>query len=90
MDHGLFDTFAPLIAALADRTPLLRSDLLVPEFRLDCQGPLEMYYVPFELINTQARVMLVGITPGWTQMERVRGRARRAATRRAATRRADW
>ena len=28
-----------------------------------------MYYAPFDYVNHAAKVVLVGITPGWTQME---------------------
>lgn len=48
---------------------LTKSDLLVPEFRLYTQGNLDIYYAPFEFVNTRAKVMFVGITPGFTQME---------------------
>lgn len=74
MSYELFRRYAPLIASLPDYSPLSRSDLLTPTFRrehheLGHDRELDIYYVPFELINAQARVMVVGITPGWTQME---------------------
>lgn len=37
-------------------------------FRLERDGGLAVYYVPFERINPDARVVLIGITPGFTQM----------------------
>jgi hypothetical protein len=69
MNYGLFSRYAPLIAALPGRSPLLQSDLLTATFQLEHHPALDIYYVPFELVNAQAQVMLVGITPGWTQME---------------------
>ena len=46
-----------------------KSDLLTNEFRLFKQDSLEIYYAPFDYINPVAKLVLVGITPGWTQME---------------------
>jgi hypothetical protein len=34
------------------------------------QSDLEFFYAPFEHVNTSARVVLIGITPGRTQMNR--------------------
>ena len=69
MRDRLFDTYAPHIAALPARSPLLPADLLIPTFRLERRPPIEIYYIPFEHMNAAAKLMLVGITPGWTQME---------------------
>ena len=38
------------------------------KLRLAQDGPIEVCYSPFEYVNTQARVVIVGITPGRTQM----------------------
>ena len=43
---------------------LLRNDYLMKK-----EGVLEIYYAPFEYINDQASVIIVGITPGWQQMQ---------------------
>lgn len=40
----------------------LPSDLLMAQ-----DGPLQTYYAPFDYVNTNARIVLVGITPGRTQ-----------------------
>lgn len=32
-------------------------------------GSLEVYWAPFEYINKEAKVIILGITPGWTQMQ---------------------
>lgn len=39
---------------------------------------LSCYYAPFEYLNTQAKLILVGITPGGTQMNRALNAARSA------------
>jgi hypothetical protein len=43
-------------------------DTLPKELRLDSDGSLSNFYIPFDLINHQARLVLVGITPGFTQL----------------------
>jgi hypothetical protein len=35
----------------------------------DDEKKIEIYYAPFEFINEDARVVIVGITPGWYQMK---------------------
>lgn len=39
-------------------------------FQLFSDAGLDAYYVPFHYLNHMARVILLGLTPGWTQMER--------------------
>lgn len=65
----LFATFAPRIAALPGDDRLTREQLQVPEFLLHRADRLAIYYAPFDFINPRARVVLVGITPGFRQME---------------------
>lgn len=69
-DNEVFSRFAPAIKVLPRHTPLQQSDLLVTRFRLHSEPHLEIYYAPFDYVNEGARVALVGITPGWSQMER--------------------
>jgi hypothetical protein len=75
---ALFARFAPRIAALPARAPLTRDDLLVPDFLLQREGRLAIYYAPFDFVNERAKVALVGITPGFRQMEIAHRAARRA------------
>ena len=75
--QNLFDRFAPLIRALPDRRRLNKHDLLTPEFRLHQDERLEIYYAPFDHVNEDAEVAIVGITPGWSQMEIAHRSARR-------------
>lgn len=47
-----------------------KADLFINDLKLGSAGNVEMYYSPHnEYINSSAKVMLVGITPGWQQME---------------------
>jgi hypothetical protein len=65
----LFERYADAIVALPEREEFSKSDLLVPQFRLVKDGNLEIYYAPLDFISADAKVAIVGITPGWTQME---------------------
>lgn len=67
--YDLFLRYAPAIARFPLDVPLTREMLCCPTFRLHQQGALDMYFVPFEYEHEQARLVLVGITPGWTQMQ---------------------
>src|SRR5262245_14397965 len=67
-DGDLLDKFLPRIRDLPDRE-LKKEDVLVPEFLLGKEGNVEVYYAPFHHTTENARVVMVGITPGWTQTE---------------------
>ena len=47
---------------------LSREDLLVEEFLLGRDNQVSVFYAPFDATTPDARVVLVGLTPGWTQM----------------------
>jgi len=70
--------FAELIRALPDRLLYSRSDLLTPQFKLAEENRLTMYYAPFGSTNPGAKLAIIGVTPGWTQMEIAYRTARRA------------
>lgn len=72
MPDSLFDKFAPVICS---PTPPIKRD---PRLLIDEQGSIKIYYAPFEYVNRAARVVLVGITPGPTQMVNANNEARRA------------
>lgn len=67
MNTKLFERFSPVILSLSaaelDGAPSLNSKL-----RLAQDGKVEVCYAPFEFINPKARVVIIGITPGRTQM----------------------
>lgn len=76
MQKQLIERFAPVIRSLSaaelDGASSLNAKLLMAE-----DGNLEVCYAPFEFINPQARLVIVGITPGRTQMINALKEARR-------------
>ncbi|MGO9603180.1 MAG: hypothetical protein ACLQAT_07230 [Candidatus Binataceae bacterium] len=64
-----FQDFRAAIAELPLKQEYAKSDLMVSRFRLFQDEQIACYYVPFEGVNPSARVAIIGITPGWTQME---------------------
>lgn len=72
MNTQLIGQFAPVLTA--HRAPVVRDEALL----LQADGDLKVYYAPFEYINPTARLVLVGITPGPTQMENANDKARHA------------
>lgn len=49
--------------------PLSKEELCSDRFRIEREDKLDVYYAPHnEYLNRQARVIIVGITPGWQQM----------------------
>jgi hypothetical protein len=62
--------FAKQIMNLPAKDRYSKEDLLTPEFLIHKQGNIEIYYSPHnEYVNKMAKLVIVGITPGWTQME---------------------
>ncbi|OPA75607.1 hypothetical protein BVG16_19905 [Paenibacillus selenitireducens] len=58
------------IASLPSHSPLTKLDLFTNDFLLYTWNQLSLYYSPHnEWLNEGAKVVIVGITPGWTQME---------------------
>jgi hypothetical protein len=76
--YALFQRYAPFIAVLPERERYDKEDLFIPDLLLHHEGRLEIYYAPFDYVNEKARVVLLGITPGWMQMEIAHREARRA------------
>jgi hypothetical protein len=72
MPENLFERFSPVLSDY--RPPVVRDERLL----IDNSGELKIYYAPFEYVNPDARVALVGITPGPTQMTNANLEARRA------------
>jgi hypothetical protein len=81
-----FEKYRPLIEALnlppllGDKAFYARSELINEKFFLFSEGKLSAFYAPFDYTNLKARVVLIGLTPGWTQMERAFRVAKRALT----------
>ncbi|MHB1186596.1 hypothetical protein [Thiobacillus sp.] len=76
MQKQQFEHFAPVIRALTaaelNGAPSLNEKLLVAR-----ESNLDVCYAPFEYVNPTARVVIVGITPGRTQMLNAIKEARR-------------
>ncbi|OBZ12852.1 hypothetical protein A7975_16410 [Bacillus sp. FJAT-26390] len=48
---------------------LSKEQLFVKELLIEERDHMKIYYVPYEYVNERAKVMIIGITPGFTQME---------------------
>lgn len=77
------DSHRRFLTALPERERYQPADLLVPELLLasDPGGRLAVYYAPFGWINREARLAIIGVTPGFTQMELALRVARRQLLR---------
>jgi hypothetical protein len=62
-----FSDFRDSFAALPSG-PLALDDVRAPEFRIYQDHRIVAYYAPFDYLNRLAKVALVGVTPGPTQM----------------------
>lgn len=67
MQYHLFERFAPVIRSLSS-AELNGAPSLNAKLRLAQDGKIEVCYAPFEFINPHAKIVIVGITPGRTQM----------------------
>ncbi len=63
-----FEEFRGAIACSPLSSSIDRKLLDAEPFVLGRAGRLTVVYAPFDYINRSARVVLVGVTPGWTQM----------------------
>ena len=71
MNTELFKKFAPVLVSAS--APVVRD----PRLLMSAQDDIAIYYSPFEHINPKAKIVLVGITPGPTQMVNANSIARR-------------
>lgn len=62
--------FEEKIRSLNCETVLAEKELRTSNFSLFDNGNLKIYYAPFDYVNVEAKVVIVGITPGWTQMQK--------------------
>jgi hypothetical protein len=58
--------FVEALRSLPDS--LTEGEVRRPELLLKRDGELEMYFTPFDWVNPNARVLIVGLTPGLSQM----------------------
>lgn len=70
MDNNQLNKFVDALPLYRDGSPF-NNELLI-----DSQGNIDVFFSPFEHINTQAKVVLVGISPGATQANNANMRAR--------------
>jgi hypothetical protein len=61
-----FDHYADLIAA-TDFAQVANAAAIPEAFLLDRAGRIEAHYIPFDYVNAGARVVVVGIAPGFVQ-----------------------
>ena len=45
-----------------------KQNIINNKFLINSDGNIKIYYAPFDYINTKAKIMIVGITPGFQQM----------------------
>lgn len=64
-----YENYKDKIAALPSGGKLERKRLFNAAFRIERADNLEVYYAPFDYVNRNAEIVIVGITPGWRQME---------------------
>jgi hypothetical protein len=66
MENNLFSKYASSIRAL-NLEKISNAQSIPSDFLLGKDGELSTHYIPFDYVNTKAKVVLVGITPGFTQ-----------------------
>jgi len=65
MEKEMFEKYSNEIKKLNDFN---KEDILTKKFELYNNDNMKIYYAPHnEIINTKAKIFIVGITPGWTQ-----------------------
>ena len=70
VDYSKFQTYKNLIQSLPvpfDTEALINDQFLLEK---DEKKKLEIYYAPFGYVNENAKVVVVGITPGLHQMKK--------------------
>ncbi len=65
----LFEAYAASMQKFESDNKRSIAELLTPKFHLYTDRKLSIYYAPLGYVRRKARVALVGLTPGWQQME---------------------
>lgn len=69
MSYETLNKFLPAIKSLQLNKPFTKEDLLTERFLVEQEAHIKMYYAPHnEYVNKRATIVIVGITPGWQQM----------------------
>ncbi|WP_151445816.1 hypothetical protein [Lacisediminimonas profundi] len=66
MEKHLFSQYADSIRSL-DIDRITNARQIPDSFLLDRDAGLSSYYIPFDFVNKTAKIVIVGITPGFTQ-----------------------
>lgn len=70
VDYLQLKRYLPSINRLPNPTKIDKGDLINEKFLIEKASDIEIYYAPHnEYINRDAKIVIVGITPGWTQMK---------------------
>jgi len=70
MSYETLYKYLPAIQSLNPDRSFTKEDLLTASFLIAQEAHIKMYYAPHnEYVNQKAKVMIVGITPGWQQMK---------------------
>src|SRR5690625_1480575 len=70
MPYGKLNDFLPAIQSLDPNSYFTKGDLLIGSFLITKEANIQMYYAPHnEYVNKKAKVIIVGMTPGWQQMK---------------------
>lgn len=68
MDTSLFANYANAIRSV-DLSTIRDADAIPESLQLMREGGLSASYIPFDWVNRDARIVIVGITPGFTQWQ---------------------
>lgn len=69
-DFSRLAQYAHTIMGLPEKSKYEKKELLIPDLLIDKHRDIEIFYSTHnEYINREAKILIVGITPGWTQME---------------------
>ncbi len=64
-----FKNYEQSILQLPIKEIFVKEDLMTDHFLYAKDNKLEIFWAPFEYINKNAKVIILGITPGWMQMQ---------------------
>lgn len=74
----MLSDYKEVIKKLPLKDKYTREELLTSDFLIDKQDKMEIYYAPHnEYINQRARIFIIGITPGFQQMNMAMATARK-------------
>ena len=77
MKKTLYD-YKDIIKKLPLKDKYTKEELLTEDFLLDKENNIEVYYAPHnEYINSEAKIFIIGITPGFQQMSTAIAMARK-------------